>query len=331
MTHDWQAAAWAIHATGLRKTYPPDVTALDGVDLSVETGTIFGLLGPNGAGKSTTVRILCTLSRPDSGNARVAGVDVLADPVRVRQAIGVVGQKHGLDPEATGRENLVLQGEFYGITGRELKARVAQSLERFDLADAAGRAAKTYSGGMQRRLDIAMGLLHRPKVLFLDEPTTGLDPEARAELWREIERLAAEERMTILLTTHYLEEADRLASRLAIIDRGQVVVEGTPEGLKSELRGDTIHVELADPGDGRAQAALHRIDGLAEVELDGRTVRARADDGGAAIPAVLAALEAQGTRAKAVTIARPSLDDVYLRYAGHAFHEEDERYEEVVA
>ena len=246
----------AIEANELRKTYPPAVTALDGLSLSVEPGTIFGLLGPNGAGKSTTVRVLSTLSRPDSGSARVAGIDVLADPVRVRHAIGVVAQKHGADPEATGRENLVLGGEFYGITGRDLKQRVTQSLERFGLTDAADRKAKTYSGGMQRRLDIAMGLLHRPQVLFLDEPTTGLDPEARVELWREIERLATEELMTILLTTHYLEEADRLTSRLAIVDRGRVVVEGTPDQLKSDLRGDTIQIELADPQDAGARVAL---------------------------------------------------------------------------
>jgi ABC-2 type transport system ATP-binding protein len=236
----------AIEAQELVKTYPPDVRALDGLSLSVRAGTIFGLLGPNGAGKSTTVRVLTTLSRPDSGGARVAGIDVLTDPIGVRRAIGVVGQKHGLDPEATGRENMLLQGEFHGITGRELQQRVMQSLERFGLADAAGRQAKTYSGGMQRRLDVAMGLLHRPRVLFLDEPTTGLDPESRAQMWREIERLAAEEQMTILLTTHYLEEADRLASQLAIVDRGRIVVEGTPEQLKRELEGELPNPSLDD-------------------------------------------------------------------------------------
>jgi ABC-2 type transport system ATP-binding protein len=236
------SAETAIEATELVKTYPPDVRALDGLSLSVREGTIFGLLGPNGAGKSTTVRVLTTLSRPDSGGARVAGIDVLADPVGVRRAIGVVGQKHGADPEASGRENLILQGEFHGITGRELEQRVQESLERFDLVAAAGRRVKGYSGGMQRRLDVALGLLHRPRVLFLDEPTTGLDPESRAQMWREIERLAAEERMTILLTTHYLEEADRLASQLAIVDRGRVVAQGTPAQLKDELRG-----ELEDP------------------------------------------------------------------------------------
>jgi ABC-2 type transport system ATP-binding protein len=309
----------AIEASELRKTYPPATAALDGVSLAIGAGTIFGLLGPNGAGKSTTVRVLCTLSRPDSGQARVAGIDVLSDPPRVRRAIGVVGQKHGADPQASARENLVLQGEFYGLRGRELAERVSRTLERFGLDDVAERPAKTCSGGMQRRLDIAMGLLHRPRVLFLDEPTTGLDPEARIELWLEIERLAAEEHMTILLTTHYMEEADRLASRLAIIDRGRVVAEGAPAQLKSELAGDTLQVELAGADDARARAAIARVAGVDEVELEGRTLRARARDGGAAIPAVLAALEAQGVTAAAVTLARPSLDDVYLRYAGRAF------------
>jgi ABC-2 type transport system ATP-binding protein len=308
-----------IEANELRKAYPPAVKALDGLSLSVEAGTITALLGPNGAGKSTTVKVLSTLSRPDSGSARVAGIDVLADPVRVRHAIGVVGQKHGADPQATGRENLVLQGEFYGISGRELRQRIAQSLERFGLADVADRKTRTYSGGMQRRLDIAMGLLHRPQVLFLDEPTTGLDPEARVEMWREIERLAGEDLMTILLTTHHLEEAERLASQVAIVDRGCVVVEGTPDRLKRDLNGDTIQIELADAQDAGARVALGRVGEVDDVTLDGRTLRARARDGGAAIPAVLAALEAHGVRATSVTLARPSLDDVYLRHAGRAF------------
>jgi len=321
----------AVEANDLRKTYDPAVTALDGLSLSVESATIFGLLGPNGAGKSTTVRVLSTLCRPDSGSARVAGIDVLAEPVRVRHAIGVVAQKHGADPEATGRENLVLGGEFYGITGRELRQRVAQALERFGLVDAADRKARTYSGGMQRRLDIAMGLLHRPQVLFLDEPTTGLDPEARVEMWREIERLAGEERMTILLTTHHLEEADRLASRLAIVDRGRVVAEGTPDQLKRELDGDTIQIELADPEVAGARVALGRVAGVDDVQLDGRTLRARAHDGSAAIPAVLAALGAHGVTATSVTLARPSLDDVYLRHAGRAFRTPKTELVEVAA
>ncbi|MGZ6673462.1 MAG: ATP-binding cassette domain-containing protein [Solirubrobacteraceae bacterium] len=321
----------AIEANVLTKSYPPDVRALDGLSLAVPAGTIFGLLGPNGAGKSTTVRILTTLSRPDGGSARVAGIDVLAEPVRVRHAIGVVAQRHGLDPEATGRENLTLQGEFYAITGADLRGRVGDALERFGLAGAADRPAKTYSGGMQRRLDLAMGLIHRPRVLFLDEPTTGLDPEARADIWHEIERLARDERMTILLTTHYLEEADRLASRLAIVDRGRIVAEGSPDALKSQLEGDRIQVELVDVHDGAARAALAGIDGVGDAALEGRTLHARARDGAAAIPAVLAALDAHGVRAASVTLARPSLDDVYLRHAGRSFDRADAEHEAVAA
>jgi ABC-2 type transport system ATP-binding protein len=314
----------AIQADELTKTYPPDVRALDGLSLAVEAGTIFGLLGPNGAGKSTTVRILTTLSRADSGSAQVAGIDVRTDPVKVRRAIGVVGQKHGLDPEATGRENLVLQGEFYGLTGRELRRRVDNSLERFALGAAADRQAKTYSGGMQRRLDVAMGLIHSPQVLFLDEPTTGLDPEARTDLWHEIERLAREELMTILITTHYMDEADRLAAQLAIVDRGRIVARGTPDELKAELEGDTIHIDLAEGDQGAAQRALEDVAGVGGATLDGRTLRARARNGSVAIPAVLTALDANGVRAASVTLARPSLDDVYLRHAGRSFSTADE-------
>ncbi|HYT52165.1 MAG TPA: ATP-binding cassette domain-containing protein [Gaiellaceae bacterium] len=311
----------AIEASNLRKTYKGDVTALDGLSLAVEAGTIFGLLGPNGAGKSTTVKILTTLSRPDSGEARVAGFDVVRDASRVRRSIGVIGQKPGLDPEATGRENLEMQAEIYGIVGAARRERVEQILDQIGLARAGDRLAKTYSGGMQRRLDVALGLVHRPKVLFLDEPTTGLDPEARAELWHEIERLAREEEMTILLTTHYLEEADRLAARLAIVDRGRVVAEGTPEQLKSELRGDTVQVELVESSNGNALAALQSLPGLSGLSVDGRLLRARAENGAAAVPAVLAALEQSGLQVASATIARPSLDDVYLRHAGRSFEQ----------
>jgi ABC-2 type transport system ATP-binding protein len=309
----------AIEARELTKTYGGGVRALDGLGFTVEAGTVFGLLGPNGAGKSTTVKILTTLSRPDSGQASVAGVDVLAQPERVRRAIGLVAQRSGVDLEATGRENLTLQGQVYGLRGAELRGRVGDLLGRFGLAEAADRVARGYSGGMQRRLDIAMGLIHRPRVLFLDEPTTGLDPEVRADMWAEIAHLAAEG-LTILLTTHYLEEADRLAGRLAIVDRGRVVAEGSPNELKGELRGDAIQVELGDPEpDGRAHAALDRVPGVWEVTIEGRSLRARTQDGSAAVPAVLQALEAGGVRVASVTVARPSLDDVYLRHTGRSF------------
>jgi ABC-2 type transport system ATP-binding protein len=325
MNSSQHSGSAAIAATGLVKRYPGDVTALAGVSFDVEPGTIFGLLGPNGAGKSTTVRILTTLSRANEGTATVTGLDVARDAARVRRVIGVVGQRIAIDPESTGRENLVLEGRLHGLRGRALSDRVGELLERFGLTDAAGRVARTYSGGMQRKLDVAMGLVHRPRVLFLDEPTTGLDPEARAELWQEIGRLTRSDGLTILLTTHYLEEADRLAKRLAIVDRGRIVAQGTPDELKSELRGDAIQVELhAADGDGRASAALSLVTGLREPVVDGRTVRARVDHGASAVPAVLSALESAGIGVASVTVARPSLDDVYLRHTGRAYRHSTE-------
>ena len=317
----------AVEARQLIKTYPGDVTALNGMDITVEPGTVFGLLGPNGAGKSTTVKILTTLARPDSGTATVAGHDVLRHPDRVRRAIGVVAQNSGADPTATGRENLQLQGRLYGLRGAALAQRVAELLDRFTLADAAKRPVKGYSGGMRRRLDVALGLVHRPEVLFLDEPTTGLDPEARTAMWDEIGRLAGEEGLTILLTTHYLEEADRLAERIAIVDRGRVVVAGTPDSLKGELRGDAVHLELreavGDAGRTLLRGTLVGLPGVREVLVDGRRVSARADDGAAAMPVLLAAFERAGVGVASATVARPSLDDVYLRYAGRRYAEAD--------
>jgi ABC-2 type transport system ATP-binding protein len=313
----------AIEASELRKTYEGSIQALDGLSFEVEAGTIFGLLGPNGAGKSTAVKILTTLSRADSGSARVAGLDVVREADRVRRSIGVVGQRPGLDPDATGRENLQMQAELYGLAGTARRRRVNELLERLALAAAADRLAKTYSGGMQRRLDVALGLVHRPKVLFLDEPSTGLDPETRAELWREIERLAADDEMTILLTTHYLEEADRLASELAIVDRGRIVAQGSPEDLKNDLRGDTVQVELVGAPDGNVGAAVAKLPGLSELAVDGRVVRARAADGAAAIPSLITALERKGLTVASATIARPSLDDVYLRHAGRSLEQAD--------
>ena len=314
----------AIIATELRKSYPKDVVALDGLSLSVEAGTIFALLGPNGAGKSTTVKILTTLSRPDGGTASVAGNDVLAHPDRVRHAIGVVGQKAGATPEATARENLVMQGEIYGVTGTRLRQRIAELLAHFDLADAADRPTRTYSGGMLRRLDIAIGLVNRPQVLFLDEPTAGLDPESRSAMWDEIGRLAADDGLTILLTTHYLEEADRLASHVAIVDRGRIVAEGTPDELKGQLHGDAVHIDLAgDTERGRLLAVLGQVPAVREIRVDGGHVSARADEGAAALPAVLAALDGADVPVRAASVARPSLDDVYLRHAGRRFADAD--------
>jgi ABC-2 type transport system ATP-binding protein len=315
----------ALCALDLVKTYPagrnvPPVRALDGLCVAASPGSVVALLGRNGAGKSTTVKIFSTLARPDSGRAWVAGRDVAREPDAVRHRIGLVSQKASSDPMATGRENLELAGRIQGLSRSDARARADQLLNRFDLAEAAGRRAKTYSGGMARKLDVAIGLVHRPQVLFLDEPTTGLDPEARAQMWAEIGRLAGTEEVTVLLTTHYLDEADRLADRVAIVDRGRVVVEGTPDELKSELRGDTVHVELRSDAP-RALAALARVSGLREATADGLRLRARADRGAQSVLAVLAALDGAGVEVVAVTVARPTLDDVYLRHVGTAIEE----------
>jgi ABC-2 type transport system ATP-binding protein len=316
------ARADAIVADALEKRYG-SVHALAGVTFSVRAGEVFGLLGPNGAGKSTTVRVLTTLTRPDAGRAFVAGHDVVREAVRVRRSIGYVPQESGVDREATGRENLMLQGRIQGVPRDELRRRVDELLDLVGIADAADRVVRGYSGGMKRRLDIALGLVHRPSVLFLDEPTTGLDPEARAAMWVEVERLAEQERLTILLTTHYLEEADRLAERVAIVSRGEIVVEGRPDELKRGLRGEAVTVELAD-GQGEAAAAIvGGLDGASETTVDGRLLRTRVPNGAQAVPAILSALEGRGVHVESVTTHRPSLDDVYLHYTGREFASED--------
>jgi ABC-2 type transport system ATP-binding protein len=314
----------AIVVDELQKQYGR-VRALQGVTFAVRAGEVFGLLGPNGAGKSTTVKVLATLTKPDSGRAEVAGHDVVRDPNAVRRTIGYVPQSSGVDRDATGRENLMLQGRVQGMGGRTLEARVAELLELLGLAEAADRVVRGYSGGMKRRLDVGLGLVHRPQVLFLDEPTTGLDPEARASMWGELERLAEGESLTILLTTHYMEEADELADRLAIVSRGRVVVEGTPEQLKQSLRGEAVEVELADGRGSEAEAVVAALEGVLEASIDGRRLRSRVASGARAIPFILSALEAEGISVESVTTHRPSLDDVYLHYTGREFAAEDEQ------
>ncbi|MDQ4501610.1 ATP-binding cassette domain-containing protein [Sinomonas sp. ASV322] len=315
----------AITAVDLAKTYPggrgkPPVKALNGLSFGVAAGSVFGLLGPNGAGKSTAVKILSTLSRADSGVAEVAGIDVARHPEKVRAAIGFVAQKSVCDPMDTGYENLVLAGRLQGLAGSDAKARARELLARFSLTDAKDRLVKTYSGGMARRLDVAVGLMHRPAVLFLDEPTTGLDPEARADMWNEIESMASTESMTVLLTTHYLDEADRLAGRIAILDGGRIVASGSPDELKRELRGDAVIIEIAlDADPARAKAAVDRLASVRDVTDDARIIRARTDDGAAVLPHALAALDAAGVAVASATLARPSLDDVYLRHTGRAY------------
>jgi ABC-2 type transport system ATP-binding protein len=313
----------AILVEELRKRYGR-VQALDGVSFRVSGGEVFGLLGPNGAGKSTTVKLLATLTTPDGGRAEVAGHDVVREADAVRRSIGYVPQSSGVDRDATGRENLMLQGRVQGMGGSALHARVQELLELLGIAEAADRVVRGYSGGMKRRLDVGLGLVHRPQVLFLDEPTTGLDPEARASMWEELGRLAAGESLTILLTTHYMEEADQLADRLAIVSRGRVVVEGTPEELKSSLYGEAVEVELADGRAADAEAIVAALEGVHEAAVEGRKLRSRVASGARAIPSILSALEAGGIFVESVTTHRPSLDDVYLHYTGREFAAEDE-------
>jgi len=312
----------AIAVEGLRKRYG-DVQALDGVSFRVREGEVFGLLGPNGAGKSTTVRVLVTLTRADEGTATVNGKDVVEDTNAVRRAIGYVPQDSGVDQFGTGRENLMLQGRVQGMSGADLRSRVAELLELVGISDAADRIVKNYSGGMRRRLDIALGLVHRPRVLFLDEPTTGLDPEARVAMWEEVSRLAQAEALTILLTTHYLEEADQLAHRLAIVSQGKIVVEGTPAQLKAGLSGDAVHVELNDDTVAEAQRVLAAVGARPEQVVDGRTIVSRVENGGRALPGIMSALEAAGIEVASVSLSRPSLDDVYLHFTGRDFGSED--------
>jgi ABC-2 type transport system ATP-binding protein len=307
------------HFTGRGGT----VEAVRGVDLQVEQGEVFGFLGPNGAGKSTTVRMLTTLMTITSGAARVAGIDVATEPDAVRRKIGVALQEAGLDSRQSGRELIVLQCLLFGSSTAQAKARAQELLELVDLVEAADRRIKGYSGGMKRRLDLAMGLVNEPAVLFLDEPTTGLDPETRAALWRDLIRLRKERNLTVLLTTHYLEEADQLCDRLAIVDHGKVVVEGTPAELKARISGDTVVLEAGSETE-RAAGLLKPIAGVLETFADGSRVIARVEHGASAMPALITALERAGIPVSSSTVSRPSLDDVYLHHTGRRFQGQGE-------
>jgi ABC-2 type transport system ATP-binding protein len=326
----------AITAEDLVKVYPgrgrrPAVHALDGLGFTVPAGRVFGLLGPNGAGKSTTTKILTTLSRPTSGTARVGGHDVLREAAAVRAAIGYVSQGASTDPLLTATENLTIAARLRGIGGSDATARAKRLLEEFGLAEASKRPVSTFSGGMRRRLDVAAALVHRPSVLFLDEPTTGLDPEARAAMWAEIRRLSGEEPsawggtqpLTVILTTHYMEEADRLADELLIVNRGRAVVQGTPDELKAALHGDSVRVSLVEPDAARVRVAIANVRGLRDVVIEASGVdgvlAARTDDASAAVGSVIAALDAAGIRYGQVSASHPTLDDVYLHFVGHTF------------
>ena len=309
----------AISARGLVKHYG-EVRAIDGVDLDVEQGTVVGLLGPNGAGKTTTVKVLATLLKPDSGTATVNGFDVVKNADEVRAQIGLTGQYAAVDEYLTGRENLTLFGKLFHLDKRYVKDRAAELLDRFDLTDAADRPIKTYSGGMRRRLDLAASLIGHPKVLFLDEPTTGLDPRSRLGMWDVIQQLVREGN-TVLLTTQYLEEADQLASKIVVIDHGKVIAEGTADHLKSRIGGD--RVELQVPHDANIDAATTAL-ALAthgEVVVDGRRLMAPVSNGSSALIDVVRAFDSTGIHLEDIALRRPTLDDVFLSLTGHAAEE----------
>ena len=304
----------AIEVVGLTKRFG-DIVALDGVDLQVAPGTVYGLLGPNGAGKTTVVRVLTTIIPPDDGTARVLGLDVTRETQRVRSSIGLAGQYAAVDEILTGRENLRLVGQLCHLPNNLVNERAEELLSLFDLNHAADRSLKTYSGGMRRRLDLAASLVHRPPVLFLDEPTTGLDPQSRNDLWDLIRELVADG-TTLLLTTQYLEEADVLADRIAVIDRGRVIAEGTAPELKTQMGATVLEVSFASSG--AAEAALSTIGAvLAGAEIDGATVRAPASEGARDAMKVLRAIDAAGLEAGGFTVREPSLDDVFHTLTGH--------------
>jgi len=314
----------AVVAEGLTKRFG-GTEALRGVDLEVERATVLGVLGPNGAGKTTTVRILTTLLRPDAGRATIDGVDVVADPRRVRALIGLTGQYAAVDERLTGLENLEIVGRLFHLRPAEAKRRGGELLERFDLVSAADRVVKGYSGGMRRRLDIAMSLIGRPSVLFLDEPTTGLDPRSRLAMWDLIDELVREG-TTTLLTTQYLDEADRLANEIAVIDHGRVIARGTSSELKQRIGGDRIEVTVADAADlGRVAELLQPHACAAEVvDAERRQVTVPVADAGGMVPVVVRLLDEAGVKVADVGVRRPTLDDVFLELTGHVAEEADE-------
>ncbi|MFC8197409.1 ATP-binding cassette domain-containing protein [Streptomyces sp. NPDC060006] len=310
-------SGYAVRAEGLEKRYG-EKRALDGFDLTVREGTVHGLLGPNGAGKTTAVRILSTLVKLDGGSARVAGLDVAARPREVRARIGLTGQYAAVDEVLTGRQNLEMFGRLFHLGGRRARLRATELLEQFDLTDAAGKGVGKYSGGMRRRLDLAASMILTPSVLFLDEPTTGLDPRGRGEVWDAVRALVTGG-TTVLLTTQYLEEADKLASHITVIDQGRAIADDTPDGLKSAVGGDRIEVVVAERADiARAVKVVARVsDGEPESDETELRVHAPVTDRVAALTEVARTLQDEGVRVEDIGLRRPSLDDVFLHLTGH--------------
>ncbi|SDG15361.1 ABC-2 type transport system ATP-binding protein [Sinosporangium album] len=316
-----------IHARDLTKRFTvkkETVEAVRGIDLDVEPGGLVAFLGPNGAGKSTTLRMLTTLLPATSGSATVAGCDIAADPAGVRRRIGYIGQKNSAGENFRVRDELVTQGECFGLTRADAKRRAGELLELLSLEKLAKRTSSTLSGGQRRRLDIALGLIHQPRLLFLDEPSTGLDPQSRADIWGHILRLREEHDMTLFLTTHYLEEADNMAERVIIVDHGRVIADGTAQQLKSDLAGDHITLTVRDlPEAARAAEVAERIATAVDTGSDGMTVRLRVPRADTAMPEVLRAMETAGVKVAAAEGVRPSLDDVFLSLTGRSLRESD--------
>ncbi len=312
----------SIIAENLVKTYRSgEVKALDGLNLDVEEGTVLGILGPNGSGKTTTVRVLATLLKPDSGHATVGGIDVLKNPKAVREIIGLSGQYAAVDETLTGWDNLVMFGRLYHLSSADAKARAHELLQQFSLTDSAKRPIKTYSGGMRRRLDLAASLIIRPKVLFLDEPTTGLDPRGRMEMWSVIENLV-KEGVTLLLTTQYLEEADQLADDIAVIDRGKVIARGTSDELKSQVGGERLEIIVAENDIKSAQEIIDRVTGSKSfIDMGLRKISAPVKDGSQSLIEVVRQFDTAKIHALDLAMKRPSLDDVFMSLTGHAAEE----------
>ncbi|MBB2923639.1 ATP-binding cassette domain-containing protein [Cellulomonas cellasea] len=315
-----------IRTRGLTKDFPVSRTetvhAVRGIDLDVEPGELVAVLGPNGAGKTTTIRLLTTLIRPTAGTAEVAGHDVVASPEKVRRSIGYVGQGNGAGHQQRVRDELTTQGAIYGLDRRSAARRADELLDALDLAELARRKVADLSGGQRRRLDVALGLVHAPGLLFLDEPSTGLDPHNRANLWEHVARLRAEHAMTIVLTTHYLDEADQMAERVVVVDHGQVIADDTPAALKRDLAGDRVTVRVPDPRDAATVAALvERVPGAREVTVRGTEVAARVADGAAGVPGLVRAAADAGVLLAAAESVAPTLDDVFLALTGRSLRE----------